>query len=286
MERVTYIPGVASLLKLDDGTKLLLDISERDRKLRLRRLNRLGRPTNLLWELQFPYTVKEGSEPARTALDQVLESIQASQSVRPGDLSALTERLNRDTVERFQSDIIREAPEEALRPRRQETTGALFLYIPIPRLILLSIASLGIYEAYWIYKNWRFVKERDRLDIRPFWRGMFGVFFCHSLLKRIHADEETCAVLVPSFWPGGLATGWVILIILGNLIGRAPGIGATIIAGIMPSYLFLAPVQKYINSVTERRSPRASYYSWSLGHFVCLGIGVLVWIVLLSLTPA
>ena len=54
------------------------------------------------------------------------------------------------------------------------TPRPLFLHIPVPRLILLSIASCGLYEAYWIYKNWRYIKERDGLNIRPFWRGVFA----------------------------------------------------------------------------------------------------------------
>ena len=27
-------------------------------------------------------------------------------------------------------------------------------------------------DGYWIYKNWRYVKERDGLQIVPVWRGM------------------------------------------------------------------------------------------------------------------
>ena len=109
-------------------------------------------------------------------------------------------------------------------------SNTLFLYIPVARLIVLSIVSGGIYEAYWIYKNWRYIKERKHMIIRPFWRGVFGVFFCHSLLKQIHSDKEATALLEPSFSAGGLATGWVILMIAANLIGRVPGIAAAIIA--------------------------------------------------------
>ena len=128
----------------------------------------------------------------------------------------------------------------------QTTTPAtkpLFLHISVGRLILLSIASGGLYEAYWIYKNWRYIKERDGLKIRPFWRGIFGIFFCHSLLKRIHDDSEAGAIQKPTFSPRGLATGWVILMILANLIGRAPGALASVIAFVMPSYLCFMPVQ-------------------------------------------
>ena len=166
--------------------------------------------------------------------------------------------------------------------RQHETTPApLFLYIPVARLILLSIASFSLYEMYWIYKNWRYVKERDSLDIRPFWRGWFGIFYCHSLLRRIHEDKEARSVQLPSFSPGGLATGWVVLLLIGNAVGRAPGTAASIISAFIPSFLCLVPVQKYVNSVSELRIPSQPYYRWSSGHVVCLVFGIIIWVVLL-----
>ena len=152
----------------------------------------------------------------------------------------------------------------------------LFLHISVTRLILLSIASAGLYEAYWIYKNWNYIKERKGLGIHPFWRGFFGVFFCHSLLKRIKEDEDARALIEPSF-SVQLATGWLILVALSNVMGGASGTAPIIIAAVMPSYLFLVPVQNYINSMTEKRSPGASYYGWSAGHNVCLVLGLFLW---------
>ncbi len=157
----------------------------------------------------------------------------------------------------------------------------LFLYIPSARLILLSIVSMSLYEAYWIYKNWRYVKERDGLKISPFWRGVFGIFYCHSLLRRIHEDEEARSVQVPAFSAGGLATGWVILMIVAQIVGRAPSIRASIISAFIPSFLFLVPVQNYINAVNEKRSPGQKFYGWSSGHIVCLIIGIIIWVLLL-----
>lgn len=157
----------------------------------------------------------------------------------------------------------------------------MFLYIPVARLILLSIMSCGLYEAYWIYKNWRFFKERDGLNISPFWHGIFGVFFCHGLLKNIRNDNEASKIEQPSFSPCGLATGWVILVILANSISGAPGAAASVVAFVMPSYLFLLPVQRYINSLNQKLVPSVPYYEWSSGHIVCLLFGVIVWSVTL-----
>lgn len=159
--------------------------------------------------------------------------------------------------------------------------GTPFLFIPVSRLIAMSILSFGLYDAYWIYRNWRYVKERDRLNIKPFWRGVYAIFYCHSLLRRIHADKHLRAVQMPSFSPAGLATGWVILAILSNIIGRAPGMAASVVAACIPTFLCLAPVQKYINGVCLRRNPNQAYYAWSSGHIFCLVWGISLWTLLL-----
>ncbi len=107
--------------------------------------------------------------------------------------------------------------------------------------------------------------------------GFSAFFFCHSLLKEIKEDEEARALIEPTF-SVQLATGWVLLTILANLIARfGPGLVLGIIAFLLPTYLFLVPVQNYINSVTEKRSPGASRYGWSAGHFVCLAWGLIFW---------
>jgi hypothetical protein len=146
----------------------------------------------------------------------------------------------------------------------------------------LSIISFGLYEIYWIYKNWSYVKERDNLNIRPFARGWFGIFYCHSLLRRIQEDEEARSIQLPTFSSGGLATGWVILVIMANIIGRVPGITASIISAFIPSFLFLVPIQNYVNSIEEKRIPGQPWYGWSSGHIVCLVVGIIVWAMILT----
>jgi hypothetical protein len=165
--------------------------------------------------------------------------------------------------------------------QKNESQTPLFLYIPISRLILLSILSFGIYQAYWIYKNWWFINKRDKQKIQPFWRGIFGILFCHSLLRRIHEDKEACSIATPTFSPNGLATGWVILMIFSNILSRASGIAGSIIAAFIPSYLCLVPVQNYINTVKEKRNSGSQFYDWSFGHLVCLIIGIIIWFIFL-----
>jgi hypothetical protein len=126
-----------------------------------------------------------------------------------------------------------------------------------------------------------YIKERYDLYIRPFARGWFGIFYCHSLLHRIHEDKEARAIQLPSFSPRGLATGWVVLVIVSIAMGRAPSITANIVAAFVPSFLCLVPVQNYINCVSMKRNPDETYYRWSMGHIVCLVWGIIIWSLIL-----
>jgi len=58
-------------------------------------------------------------------------------------------------------------------------------------LVVLSILSCGLFELYWIYRNWRFVKEHEELDVSPFWRGVLGIFYFRPLLEHIKAHMST-----------------------------------------------------------------------------------------------
>ncbi|HEV7405061.1 MAG TPA: DUF4339 domain-containing protein [Chthoniobacteraceae bacterium] len=160
----------------------------------------------------------------------------------------------------------------------------MFLYIPTSRLIVMSIVSLGLYEAYWIYRNWRYLNERDGLMIQPFWRGIFGVFFIHSLLTRIKNDRETNQFASATFSPGWLGTGWIALMLVGRIMDNSPD-AAVNLAGLVisaPTFCFLLPAQKYINAVNEASGLQPSYYRFSGGHITCLVIGILAWLVIIA----
>lgn len=172
----------------------------------------------------------------------------------------------------------------SVAPGAVEQTQPIFLYIPIGRLVFMSIISWGLYEAYWIYKNWRYVKERDGLKIQPFWRGIFGIFFVHGILKTIRNDEKTNRLEQASFSAGGLATGWIILMLLGNALGRADDIGVNLLGMVIafPSFLFFVPVQNYINRVNAKVNPQPAFTPWSAGHIVCLVLGIIFWFLILA----
>ena len=152
------------------------------------------------------------------------------------------------------------------------TTSPMFFYIPVGRLIAMSIFSGGVFDSYWIYKNWCYLKERDGLNISPFWRACFPVFTCHGTLKAIRNDHQMNEIEKPSYSAGGLTTGWIIF----SFITKKT------VFFFIPASIFLIPVQNYINRVNESIQPRPQHMPWTTGHFVCLLVGALFWIILIA----
>ncbi|MBA7604719.1 hypothetical protein ES703_11845 [subsurface metagenome] len=115
------------------------------------------------------------------------------------------------------------------------------------KLIVMSVCTCGLYEFYWHYKNWSLIKEREKLDIRPFWRAWFAFFFCYSLFKKIRTTAQSLN-LKRSIVAGPLAVGWIIV----TLFWRLPDAYWLLTYFAM---LFLVPVQSLINEINESVDP-------------------------------
>lgn len=143
-------------------------------------------------------------------------------------------------------------------------------YFPVSttKLVVMTLCTFGLYEVYWFYKNWSLIKKRDSLEIMPFWRGVFSVFFCHGCFKDISAGEEK-AGLQKSFNYDAMAIGWILLTVLWRL--PDPYWLVTNLA-----VLFLIPVQTAANEINRTVSPNhelnSSYGGWNIFGIVVGGI--------------
>jgi hypothetical protein len=171
------------------------------------------------------------------------------------------------------------APPQAslVEPATPPEHDAIFFNPPVWRLVWMSAISLGLFQTYWFYRQWCFVKARDNLAIRPAWRAVFSVLYAHSLFYRIH-DEPGRATAAPRFGPGPLATLWVIAAVANGLVVRAaiPGLGLLQFAlfGGQVACLFVA--QRAIRAINRQASPPRPCSRWSLGHSVCIALGLLL----------
>ena len=60
------------------------------------------------------------------------------------------------------------------------------------KVVVLSVLTVGLYEAYWMYKSWKFFKEKDGIEVTPVARAILSIFFLPNLFKRIEdfAEQE------------------------------------------------------------------------------------------------
>ncbi len=68
--------------------------------------------------------------------------------------------------------------------------------VATPKFIILSICTFGIYELYWCYQNWNWIKNSSSEKISPFWRTFFAPIWGFSLFKKIRADAMSAGVPV------------------------------------------------------------------------------------------
>src|SRR5262249_4420660 len=63
--------------------------------------------------------------------------------------------------------------------------GVAYHHVSKLKFCIFSLVSFGLYELYWFYKNWKYIRNRDHSDIWPFWRALFSPIWCHGLVKDI-----------------------------------------------------------------------------------------------------
>ena len=58
------------------------------------------------------------------------------------------------------------------------------------KFLILMIASMGLYGFWWMYKVWQFFKKKDRLDIVPWARAIFGFIYMYGLIEKIKQQAK------------------------------------------------------------------------------------------------
>jgi len=93
-------------------------------------------------------------------------------------------------------------------------------YVVAPRkLIILFIVTIGMYAIYWFYKNWQNFKLETNRPMWPVMRGIFSIFFAHSLFKEVNNTLVTKKITYN--WDYSyLATVYVIAQVIGNICDR------------------------------------------------------------------
>lgn len=123
----------------------------------------------------------------------------------------------RDTMEH----TIYDPPKAKLDDANDEESYE-FYVVGTTKFAVLFLATFGVYSVYWFYRNWKLYKIRNNEDIYPVMRGIFSIFFAHTLFEYINVAIENKS-LTHRWSPGLLATLYILFAIAGGVLDRFSG---------------------------------------------------------------
>ena len=219
------------------------------------------------------YVLKDGRKLGPFAKEQI-QAMLASGEISSSDSACIE---GHDTWQPLNLVLDAGTPEQApgigaAQAGSSSPAKTAYLYISTERLIFMSVFSLGIFISYWVYKNWRYIKERDGQDIMPFWRGWFSLFYLYPLLEYIKNDPKVSHPEKPDYSSGWLTCGFFFFAVCGNQI-CIPS---------MLTFLFILPAHNYISRINLAVESPQEFAPWSFGQILCLTPALLFAIVLVA----
>lgn len=183
------------------------------------------------------------------------------------------------------SNEIYNPPTATLTDSAVETTRTEFYVISKKKFLLLFMSTLGLYQLYWLYRNWKLQKSATALDVIPLLRAAFQVFFFHSLFRRI--DHRLRQRGKRFYWhPDSYATALVALTIISSVADRFaekfdthPLVQLASIA-LLPVIAFAyLPAQEAINQCCDDPDG-SSNNALTLGNYAWLSAGAIIWTII------
>lgn len=170
------------------------------------------------------------------------------------------------------------------------SSNAVFFPIGIPKLIVLSIFTFGLYSFYWFYKNWEYVQSTTEEQLNPVLKAVFYPICAYFLFKRVkeYAKESGSQLhLYAGLWAIILIVCYLVdMVPLGNLIPEW-SLAALGFLMFFLEFAVLIPVQSVVNQLNRQYAPKADLnqrFTWIDG-VVCL-IGAIVLAVIIYLLYA
>lgn len=144
--------------------------------------------------------------------------------------------------------------------------GPVLFAVSTTKFCVMSIATFGLYDIYWFYKNWQWIKSAYGENISPFWRTFFIFFYVYSLFNRIREIAKTNNVNA-TYSSGLLTVGYIVLSLLWRL--PDPFWMLSIFA-----FLFQLPVVNVIQKANWSDDINSRFTGWNIAGIV---FGVVWW---------
>lgn len=156
----------------------------------------------------------------------------------------------------------------------RKDAGSPFFSISLKKLVIMSIFTLGIYEIYWFYRNWKFLKEKHGFKVIPLARAIFSPIFCYSLFNTVKSYATQHEIEV-KYKPSTLTVCYVLLV----LTNRAPS-PLDILSFL--TFIPLLSVQKTINDLNNKLAPGSEINEKFTGlNILGIALGAIFWILVI-----
>ena len=125
---------------------------------------------------------------------------------------------------------------------------------PSAHFVLLSLLTLGLYELYWFWRNWRDLRDTFGVEVSPGWRTagllvpVLNVYLVYDHVRLVHEQAEAHGV-APSFRPAAAAASFFLIALAGNLTL----LWVVSLLNVLP----LVPVQETLNRLWAEVQPAA-----------------------------
>lgn len=91
-----------------------------------------------------------------------------------------------------------------------------FYVVSTRKFAILFLATMGIYQLYWYFRNWSLYKLRSGENIWPAPRALFAFIFVHALFRKI--NDRLVEVAPDAHWNHGKRATVIVLFLVGSKV--------------------------------------------------------------------
>ena len=152
--------------------------------------------------------------------------------------------------------------------------------VSVSKFVLLNLATVGSYSFFWFWKCWRWAKQHDRDDGRPFLRAVFALFWIYPLFERVNRKAGPLAMPV---WIGRVAmAGYFAFRIADFVFLRSPATPILLQLAPVAAFVCFLPTLKLVNALNADDNHALVANSRFTGMTVAaIGCGALSWALVL-----
>lgn len=173
------------------------------------------------------------------------------------------------------------APNAELYDSSSDKARMGYFVVSSNKLIVLSIATLGLYQIVWFYQHFKHIKRSTGSSIWPTPRALFPIFFVSGLFKKIHESATTTGAK-PSWSHSNYAAIFIILSIFYSFSDEISDVVGLLSMLIYPIVAYImGQVQDTVNVLQGDPTAEANNKYTAL-NYLSIVIGLLFWAILLA----